>query len=238
MRTGISKADLHLHTHFSDGLDNPRDLVKAASKAGIQVIAVTDHDTMEGAWRAREYSRNRGDLGVEVVIGEEISTVNGHVIGLFLEDFIPARLTAKRTVDLIHRQGGIAILPHPFHPYVGKAWKFPRAVELLEEVSFDGMETLNRGEFFGSPFNAKSAALCREKGMAAVGSSDAHDAHFVGMAYTEFPGSTGEDLRKSLLERTTRADSSRAWGAGEIFRHLKGAAPVLNRYSRLPSVDL
>ena len=109
----MAKADLHLHTRFSDGLNNPRDLVQAAQKAGLDIIAITDHDTLEGALRAQEYSRNRPDLKVEVVVGEEISTVNGHVIGLFLESFIPPRLTAKRTVELIHRQGGIR---HPSPP--------------------------------------------------------------------------------------------------------------------------
>jgi predicted metal-dependent phosphoesterase TrpH len=229
----VSKADLHLHTRFSDGLNNPRDVVQAAKKAGLQVIAITDHDTLEGAIRAQEYSHSRVDLGVEVILGEEISTVNGHVIGLFLKTFIPPRLTAKRTVELIHRQGGVAILPHPFHPYTGKSANFPRAVELIEDIPFDGLETLSQGEFYGAPFNAKAARLCQKKGLAAVGSSDAHDVRFVGMAHTEFAGWTGEDLRRSLLERHTKAVCARNWGVKDMLHHLKAAAPILSRYSKL-----
>jgi predicted metal-dependent phosphoesterase TrpH len=222
----MGKADLHIHTNFSDGLGSPRDVVKAASRAGLQVIAV---------FRAREYSKSRPDLGVEVIVGEEISSLNGHVIGLFLEKFIPPRLTAERTVSLVHQQGGIAILAHPFHPYTGKSSEHPRAIELLDRIPLDGMESLNHGEFYGSPFNAKAAKLCGEMGLAEVGSSDAHDPHFVGMAYTDFPGTTTEELRAALLARRTRARASRAWGAKEVFRHLKGAVPVLTRYSKLPS---
>jgi predicted metal-dependent phosphoesterase TrpH len=172
---------------------------------------------------------------VEVVIGEEISTVNGHVLGLFLERFVPPRLTAERTVELIHRQGGLAILAHPFHPYTGRSSECPRAVDLLDDIDLDGMESLNHGEFYGSPFNSRAAKLCREKRLAEVGSSDAHDPHFVGMAYTDFPGGTAEELRASLLARTCRARASRSWGAKEVFRHLRGAVPVLAKYSKLPS---
>src|SRR6185295_1217212 len=138
----MTKADLHLHTDFSDGLNSPRDVVQAASKAGLQIIAVTDHDTLEGALRAKEYSLRRPDLGVEVILGEEVSTMNGHVIGLFLKKFVPARLTARRTVELIHQQGGLAILAHPFHIYTGKDSDHPKAVEMLAEIPFDGIETI------------------------------------------------------------------------------------------------
>jgi predicted metal-dependent phosphoesterase TrpH len=229
----MGKADLHTHTCFSDGLDNPREMVRAAHREGLQVIAVTDHDTLEGAIRAREYSQSRPDLGVEVIVGEEISTTNGHMIGLFLKTLVPPRLSAKRTVELIHQQGGLAILAHPFHPFTGKFPKFPRATELIEELHLDGIETLNNGEFYGPPFNAKAAKLCRQKGFAAVGSSDAHKADFVGMAYTEFPGRSSEDLRTALMARTTRAAASRSWSVMDILRHLKNAGPVLYRFKHL-----
>src|SRR5208282_6604784 len=101
-------------------LHSPRLVVKSASRAGLPIIAVTDHDTMEGAFRAHEYSCRRPDLGVQVILGEEVSTLNGHVLGLFLTKFIPPRLCAKRTVELIHQQGGLAVLAHPFHLYTGR----------------------------------------------------------------------------------------------------------------------
>jgi predicted metal-dependent phosphoesterase TrpH len=231
----MAKADLHLHTDFSDGLNRPAEVVRAACKAGLQVIAVTDHDILEGAFKARDYAVRNG-LALEVVVGEEISTVNGHVIGLFLEKFVPPRLTAKRTVELIHKQGGLAFLPHPFHWYVGRDSKFPKAVELLGDIPFDGIETINHGDPLSYATNWRAEKLLRIHQLAAIGASDAHDSHFIGMACTEFPGNSGEDLRKAILNRTTQAQYLRHWKPKDIFRHLKGARAVLDRYSSIVSV--
>jgi len=228
----MTKADLHLHTDFSDGLNSPRQVVQAASKAGLQIIAVTDHDTMEGAFRAREYSLRRPDLGVTVVLGEEVSTLNGHVIGLFLTKFVPARLTAKRTVALIHQQGGLAVLAHPFHLYTGKNSEHPKAVELIDQIPFDGIETINHGDALSFWSNKKALRIMEEHKLAAIGCSDAHNTRFLGMGYTEFDGSTEEDLRSAILSRRTKALYNRSWKMGDILVHLKNSAPVLSRYSR------
>ena len=232
----MGKADLHLHTDFSDGLHSPRQVVQAASKAGLQIIAVTDHDTMEGAFRAREYSLRRPDLGIQVILGEEVSTQNGHVIGLFLNQFIPARLSAKRTVELIHRQGGIAVLAHPFHFYTGTAGEHPRAVELLSEIPFDGMETVNHGDALSFWSNRKAAKIIGRHRLAPIGCSDAHNSRFIGMAYTEFQGLHPEDLKASILARRTQARYDRSWKMRDILVHLRDAAPVLSRYSKKMAV--
>ena len=228
----MAKADLHLHTDFSDGLNSPRQMVQAASKAGLQIIAVTDHDTMEGAFRAREYSLRRPDLGVQVVLGEEVSTMNGHVIGLFLQKFVPARLSAKRTVQLIHQQGGIAILAHPFHIYTGKDSKHPKAVEIIQEIPFDGIETINHGDALSFWSNKKATKIMEQHKLAAIGCSDAHNSRFLGMAYTEFAGNSPEDLRAAILSRRCQGQYHRSWNMGDILVHLKNSAPVLTRYSK------
>jgi predicted metal-dependent phosphoesterase TrpH len=228
----MPRADLHLHTDFSDGLHSPRQVVQAASQAGLQFIAVTDHDTMEGAIRAREYSLRRTDLGVEVVLGEEVSTLNGHVIGLFLREFVPARLTAQRTVELIHRQGGIAILAHPFHIYTGRDSGHPKAVELLADIPFDGIETINHGDALSFWSNRKALQVMERHRLAAIGCSDAHNSRFIGMGYTEFEGTRPEDLRAAILARRTKAVYDRSWKVRDILVHLKDAAPVLSRYSK------
>lgn len=228
----MAKADLHLHTDFSDGLHAPRQVVKAASKAGLQIIAVTDHDTMEGALRAKEYSLRRPDLGVKVVLGEEVSTLNGHVIGLFLEKFVPARLSAKRTVELIHQQDGLAILAHPFHMYTGKQSDHIRAVEMLSSIPFDGIETINHGDALSFWSNKKAQKIMSHHRLAAIGCSDAHNSRFIGMGYTEFEGESPEDLRTAILTRRTLARYNRSWKMGDILVHLRDAAPVLNRYSK------
>ncbi len=229
----MARADLHLHTDFSDGLHTPRQVVQSASRAGLQIIAVTDHDTMEGAFRAQEYARKRPDLGVEVVLGEEVSSVNGHIIGIFLEKFIPARLTAKRTVELIHQQGGIAILAHPFHIYTGRSKAEPRAIELMDDIPFDGVETINHGDALSFWSNRKALkALSNRPRVAHIGCSDAHNARFIGMGYTEFVGITAEDLKDSILKKQTVACYNRTWGMKDILIFLKNSAPVLRRYVR------
>lgn len=228
----MAKADLHLHTDFSDGLQAPHAVVKAASRAGLDLIAVTDHDTMEGALRAREYSLRRPDLGVQVILGEEVSTLNGHVIGLFLDKFIPARLSARRTVELIHEQGGIAILAHPFHIYTGREYRHPKAVDILDDIPFDGVETMNHGDALSFWSNRKAQRILQDRRLAPIGCSDAHNARFIGMAYTEFDGTSPEDLRAAILSRRTRPRKDRAWKVRDILVHLRDAAPVLSRYSK------
>jgi predicted metal-dependent phosphoesterase TrpH len=227
----MAKADLHLHTDFSDGLNSPRQVVKAASKAGLEFIAVTDHDTMEGAFRAQEYSFRRPDLNVRVILGEEVSTLNGHVIGIFIKKFIPPRLSAKRTVQIIHDQGGLAILAHPFHLYTGRNSDHVRAVNLLHEIPFDGIETMNHGDALSFWSNKRARKMLDQYRLAPIGCSDAHNSRFIGMGYTEFEGETAEDLRAAILARRTKPQN-RSWKVGDILVHLRDAAPVLSRYSK------
>ena len=80
-----SKADTHIHTSYSDGTSSPEDIVKFAA-GKLQVIAITDHNRIKGAFKAKEYALRNSFLDVEVIIGEEISTKNGHVIGLFFRE--------------------------------------------------------------------------------------------------------------------------------------------------------
>jgi hypothetical protein len=110
-RSGMAqgRADLHTHSWSSDGAQSPEDLVRAAA-GRVDVLAVTDHDGIAGALRAREFARENPTLGVDVVIGEEVSTLNGHLLALYLEESVPPALPADRTIELIHAQGG---LPFP-----------------------------------------------------------------------------------------------------------------------------
>src|SRR5207244_13647420 len=104
-------ADLHMHTTASDGWPTPHELVDYARACGLDVIAVTDHDTIEGALRAADHAAGRSRL--EVVIGEEVSSRQGHIVGLFLERRIRPGLSAAATVDAIDDPGGLAdaVLP-------------------------------------------------------------------------------------------------------------------------------
>ncbi|HEY1014253.1 MAG TPA: CehA/McbA family metallohydrolase, partial [Herpetosiphonaceae bacterium] len=117
-----SKADLHIHTTFSDGRATPAQVVAhAARRTDLAVIAITDHDTVAGA---REAAAIAPDYGIEAVIGAEISTRDGHLLALFIERDIPPGRPAAETIAAIRDQGGLAIAAHPcslLMPSLGRA---------------------------------------------------------------------------------------------------------------------
>jgi PHP domain-containing protein len=116
--TGRGRADLHVHTLYSDGGQSPEAIVRAAA-GRLDVVGITDHDRVGGALRGRDYAREHPELGVDVVVGEEISTLDGHLIGLYLSERVPPGLPARETIRPIHDQGGLAVAAHPFHPLRG-----------------------------------------------------------------------------------------------------------------------
>src|SRR5580693_442815 len=106
----LSRFDLHLHTEYSPDCDTSLERIEAHCLAqGLTGLAVTDHNTLEGALRLRDRVKS-----LQVIVGEEVSTRDGDVIGLFLREPIPPRLSALETMDAIHAQGGLVYLPHPF----------------------------------------------------------------------------------------------------------------------------
>src|SRR5262249_16827629 len=123
MNTSISapsewhKADIHIHTIFSDGLMSPEALVEfAATQTDLRVIAVTDHDTMAGGLVARAYRHYfPNDFGhLDVIVGPEITSRDGDILALFINEDIPPKLSAAETVERIHAQGGLAVAAHPY----------------------------------------------------------------------------------------------------------------------------
>src|SRR5260370_29738315 len=138
------RADPHMQRPASDGWPTPQELVDHASRrASLNVIAVTDHDTIEGALRARDHAAKRARL--HVIVGEEVSSRDGHIVALYLERRIRPGMSAAATVDAIHDQGGLAIAVHPF-------WRTERGARtrpvhavgwLAAEPDFDGIEVQN-----------------------------------------------------------------------------------------------
>ena len=211
------RADLHMHTNASDGWPTPLQLVEhAARRAGLDLIAVTDHDTIEGALRAAEYAARRSKL--HVIIGEEVSSRDGHIIGLFLEQAVKPGLSAAATVHAIHEQGGIAIAPHPFwrtsrvvragNPVHGVGW-------LAAELPFDAIEVENATPGF-YVFNRLARRLNIGLGAAELGCSDAHIVDAVGRAFTYFPGKTPAVLRKAIETGQTHAGRRRYQAVGLV----------------------
>ena len=202
------RADLHMHTTASDGWPEPRQLVDHAAAIGLQVIAVTDHDTIEGALRAADHASGR--KRVEVVIGEEVSSRDGHIVGLFLERRVRPGMSAAATIHAIHEQGGIAVAVHPF-------WRTQRRVRggpvhgvgwLAAELDFDAIEVENATPGFYL-FNQLARRMNMGAGAAELGGSDAHILDAVGRAYTEFSGRTAKALRKAIENGRTSAGRQR-----------------------------
>ena len=214
-------ADLHLHTSYSDGWPSPAEVVDHVTlETSLDVIAITDHDTIEGALRAAEHSERTA--GVSVIVGEEVSSRQGHILGLFLERRIPPGLSAAATVDEIHNQGGLAIAAHPF-------WRTARMVErlggtvhgigwLAAELDFDAVEVENSTPGLGFA-NILARRLADGAGCACVGSSDAHILEAVGKAATVFNGRSPRALR-SAIEKGKVAPVSSRYEVAALLRYL------------------
>lgn len=196
------RADVHVHTKYSgmtrvefikvpDSVSEPRDVVRAAERKGLNVLCVTDHNSLRGALKAKEIASE-----VEVVLGEEIVTSGGEVLGLFLQEAVLAGLPPQETIDRIHAQGGVAVAPHPFST---RCRSLGTAVSGLD---LDGIEVLNSMHIDGYS-NAFAKHAFSGADVAKVGGSDAHHHAMVGNAYTTFDGTTGEELRQAIVKGTT-----------------------------------
>ena len=213
------RADLHVHSYWSDGAQAPRTLVRRAARR-LDVLAITDHDEIRGALLARQYARSRPELGVEVVVGEEISTRNGHMLGLFLEERVPPGLPALETIHRIHAQGGMAVVAHPCHPMNVRDRGARCLTELIGDLPLDAIEVVNNAGFFSWLYDALAALRNVEWALPVTGGSDAHDVWYLGSGITRFEGRRAEDLRRALQAGRTRAQVRWRWTADKAPRHL------------------
>jgi hypothetical protein len=166
------KADLHVHTTYSnDSIITPKDLVFYAKKRGLTAIAVTDHNQVEGA---RKIAAETEFL---IIPGTEVSSRDGHIVGLNVNEIIPRGLSSDETVNKIHQAGGIAIACHPYALFKGSIGKSVTA-------KFDAVETINASSFpFGSA-SSKAEKLAERFKLPRVAGSDAHYGPVIGCAYT------------------------------------------------------
>jgi len=204
-----------MHTSASDGWPTPEELVEHVCRLPLDVIAVTDHDTIEGALRAAERATRRSRL--QVIVGEEVSSNDGHIVGLFLQRRVRPGMSAAATIHEIHEQGGIAIAAHPF-------WRTQRQVRsgpvhgvgwLAAELDFDAIEVENATPGF-YVFNQLAHRLSVGLGAAEVGCSDGHILDAVGRAFTEFPGKSPAALRQAIASRSTVARRRRYQAVGLV----------------------
>lgn len=186
-------ADLHMHTQWSDGDDLDKVLEKAVDER-LDVIAVTDHDEIEGALEARRRV-HKYRLKLAVVPGVEVSSADGHIGALFVNKKFPKNLSAEETVKLIHEAGGLAVAHHPYAPpFIEKLLNCRLGCkDLIKKVPFDAVECTNAVPGYGSKYNIQTIDEMRKEHIriAVTGSSDAHYADFVGKGKTYFAGNKG-----------------------------------------------
>jgi len=218
---GTGTADLHMHTRYSDGAPTVDALLRhVVTCTNLDVIAITDHDTIVGAVEARELARREG-YAVEVVVGEEVSTRDGHLVGLFLSERVAPGMSAADTVAAIHAQGGLAFAPHPYLRFRQKEDRPITMVGLgdtIRDLALDAIETINATPFLSRP-NRRAAAYNRTRHLPALGNSDGHIPAAVGKGYTLFPGKTALALR-AAIEAGRTAACARAYRPNELLTYL------------------
>lgn len=189
--------DPHCHTSASfDSLARPAAVARAAAMRGLTHLAITDHETVEGALAARDAAPPE----LTVIVGQEVRTRGGDLIGLYLDRPIPPGLPALEAAQAIREQGGLVGLPHPFDRFrasgarrgTGDDWQALLAV-------VDYVESWNARVMIGDG-NLRAAELAASRGLPGVAASDAHTVMEVGVAYTILEGAAGsaQELRSAL----------------------------------------
>lgn len=188
------KADFHLHTRWSpDSRTDPHRLVAYCRARGLGLIAITDHNTIAGALEVARLAP------FPVIIGEEVKTADGDLIGLFLKEEVPRGLPAVDTAKGIKAQGGLVFLPHPYDTFRRSVIRKEVLPDLLPLV--DAIEGFNARNALGRA-NARALSLAREHRKPTVAVSDAHHTLEIGKAYTILPfyEGTPESLLAALQE--------------------------------------
>lgn len=187
------RVDLHVHTHYSpDSLAPLPAVVHWAERRGLAAMAITDHDTIAGALALRRWS------AVRIIVGEEIRTTHGEIVGLFLEEPIPPGLSPARTVRRIREQNGIVSIPHPMDRVRGSAIDPAALQEIRDEV--DLVEVLNARVTFPAD-NRLAEAWADWHGLIHCAGSDAHHPVEIGRAWVEMPDFSDRDSFLAALRK-------------------------------------
>jgi predicted metal-dependent phosphoesterase TrpH len=192
---GRAFIDLHCHTSTSfDSLATPGAVIRAAASRGLTHLAITDHDRIDGAQRARDAAPD----GLTVIVGEEVKTADGDLVAVFIEKLVPPGLSALETIAAIREQGGLVGLPHPFdrrRGYGRKSGADP--AEIAAKV--DWVEIYN-ARVIGGSANERAALFAKEHSLPGLCASDSHTVLEVGVSYNIVRGDPGTaaGLREAL----------------------------------------
>ena len=201
----LGRADMHIHTLASDGTAGVEEILDHVERrTDLDVIAISDHERIDAALAARSMARDRG-LRAEVVIGEEVTTLGGHLLALYLERPIRPYRSLRTTILDVHDAGGIAIPAHPLVPFplCAQGWIIRRLLDDPNPAAHpDAIETFNPTSL-GKPWHRRVVRFADLHGLARVGNSDAHALEAIGSGWTTFPGRDGAALRQAIGMRTT-----------------------------------
>lgn len=205
---GHVRVDMHLHSMWSgDSTTTPEELYEMAVATGVEVLCVTDHHAIDGALRLAE------ELPCRVIVGEEVASHTGEIIGLFLSERIPQGLTAVDTATRVREQGGLVYIPHPFDP-MRRNLAESSLVELTELGLIDAIEVINAKTSLSS-LNRKAAEFATANDLLAGAGSDCHVPEAMGAAYVVMPDFVGPaDFLESLAAGTPvghHHDPPRKW---------------------------
>ena len=193
------KVELHCHTQASADCIVPFEkYLQRCKRLGIDKIAVTDHNLIDGALAAKQMAPDR------VIVGEEILTTQGELLGYFMTEWVPPRLTPMETIHRLREQGAVISIPHPFDPMRGKGWG-PGDLEAIAPY-VDAIETFNARCLEDTP-NKEAAVFAREQGLLETVGSDAHTVNELGRATLIMPCfSDAESFKAGLkhAEKTTQ----------------------------------
>jgi len=193
-------ADFHAHMRFSrDSVLTEERLIRAAMERGLTHIAVTNHNNVEGAIAVRDTAREMGvDDRLTVILGEEVTTADGEIVGLFLQRTIPRGLSADETADEIHAQGGLVSIPHPFDPFRSSHIREVPLTRLAEAGKIDAVEVFNSRVTF-QRHNLRAAEFAARYELPGIACSDSHAAFEVAMSFNALPPFADAAQLKAVL---------------------------------------
>jgi predicted metal-dependent phosphoesterase TrpH len=190
--------DLHVHSNCSDGRDEVKTILQAARRRGLAGLSITDHDTLKGSQKALQIIREER-LNLILIPGAEVTTTEGHLLVLGIEELPPRDRSPEETADLAREQGGISIVPHPYHPFRHAIGRIPDC---------DAVEVYNSKHLFGIA-NARARRGAKKRGLPMVAGSDSHFAATVGLGVTEIQAADAEAAVAAIRDGRTRVVGKR-----------------------------
>jgi predicted metal-dependent phosphoesterase TrpH len=210
--------DLHNHTiHSPDSRNRLRDYERAYARGRFGVVAITDHNTVAGAMEFRERA------SFPVIVGQEIDTADGELIGLFLEAHVPTGRSAIETAEQIRSQGGLVYLQHPFYRLVGGRMLAEAREELRRRGLLDIVEARNGGPFTATA-NARALEWARASGLPHAAASDAHEPAAIGSCVSVVAAASVEAASLPQLLRTATVIDRRSPALVAVARHVASRA--------------